>query len=93
MPGPASNSVPSAISTWIVPETWYWKCGASQRAVPAIGLTWVDQRQPGSRTSRPTVPASKFNSSTRPFSKVRTSFGRAKSLCSVIFMACPLSPS
>ncbi len=36
-----------------MPCTWYWKCGASQRSVPAIGLTWSDQRQPGWRVSRP----------------------------------------
>jgi hypothetical protein len=38
-PGLASNSVPSAICTRIVPDTWYWKCGASHRSVPASGLT------------------------------------------------------
>jgi TetR/AcrR family transcriptional repressor of nem operon len=38
------------------PLTWYWKCGASQLSVPAIGLTSFDQRQPGSKTRRPTSP-------------------------------------
>ena len=29
------------------PLTWYWKWGASQLSVSAIGLTSFDQRQPG----------------------------------------------
>jgi hypothetical protein len=37
------------IASW--PLTWYWKCGASQLWVSAIGLTSLDQRQPGSKTN------------------------------------------
>ena len=33
------------------PATWYWKCGASHRSVPASGLTWLDERHPGCRVS------------------------------------------
>jgi len=32
---------------------WYWKWGASQLGVCAIGFTSFDQRHPGSNTSRP----------------------------------------
>ena len=53
VPGPAINSAPSSIRIASRPLTWYWKCGASQFAVPAIGFTSFDQREPGWRTSRP----------------------------------------
>jgi hypothetical protein len=43
------------IASW--PLTWYWKCGASQLCVPAIGLTSLDQRQPGSKVYLPTSPS------------------------------------
>ena len=65
-PGPRSNSLPSFIRTWSLPETRYWKWGASHHSVPAIGLTSTDQRQPGSRTSRPTVPPFMWSNSTLP---------------------------
>ena len=32
--------------------SWYWKCGASHSSCP-VGFTSADQRQPGSRVSRP----------------------------------------
>ena len=41
------NSVPSSIRIARWPLTWYWKCGASQLSVLAIGFTSFDQRQPG----------------------------------------------
>ena len=56
VPGPAINSAPSSIRIASRPLTWYWKCGASQFAVLAIGCTSFDQRQPGWRASRPICP-------------------------------------
>ena len=56
-PGPATNSVPSSILIASLPATWYWKWGASQLLVFAIGFTSFDQRQPGWKTSRPTSAA------------------------------------
>src|SRR3954452_12997361 len=55
-PGPAMNSVPSSMRIARRPLTWYWKCGASQLSVLAIGWTSFDQRQPGARMRRPTSP-------------------------------------
>src|SRR5512132_1914398 len=54
-PGPNSSSLPSSIRTRRRPDTWYWRCGASQLSVPAMCLTWVDQRQPGRKVARPKV--------------------------------------
>jgi hypothetical protein len=38
-PGPAVNSAPSSIWIASCPLTWSWKYGATQPAVPVIGLT------------------------------------------------------
>src|ERR671931_763660 len=82
-PGPATNSVPSSmrIASW--PLRWYWKCGASQLCVPAIGLTSLDQRQPGSKVYRPTSPSPILRISARPFGNSRVSSGCRNPLCSV----------
>ena len=69
------------------PLTWYWKCGASQLAVLAIGLTSFDQRQPGSNTSRPTSPPPTWRISAWPLGNSRVSSGAPKLLCSVCCMA------
>jgi hypothetical protein len=74
-PALVSPSVPSSMSTCNVPDTWYWKCGASQLFVFAIGFTWVDHRHPGWNTARPTVAPPTFTSSILPFSKVLVSSG------------------
>src|SRR5580693_7577159 len=81
-PATASNVLPSA--SWIrsVPATWYWKCGASHKSVPTIGLTCSDHRQPGWRTSRPMSLPPMRSSSSRPWGNVRTSSACANSLCS-----------
>src|SRR5260370_23005813 len=65
-----------------VPCTWYWKCGASHRSVPASGLTWSDQRHPGSRVSRPMSAPPTRSRSRVPRSKVRVSSGVPKLFCS-----------
>src|ERR1019366_5007551 len=83
-PGPAVNSVPSSIRIASRPLTWYWKCGASQLAVPAIGWTSLDQRQPGSKTSRPTSPPPILRISARPLGNSRVSSGAWKLRCSVL---------
>ena len=82
-----SRTRPSAISMWSDPATWYWKCGASQRSVPAMCLTWLDQRQPGSRVRRPMSLPATWTNSTRPRSKVRVSSGVANVFCSAVAMA------
>lgn len=46
-PSLRSIPVPSSITTCKVPEMRYWKCGASQLLVFAIGLTCVDHFHPG----------------------------------------------
>src|SRR3954451_9762735 len=86
-PGSATNSVPSSMRIASRPLTWYWKCGASQLAVLAIGLTSLDQRQPGSNTSRPTSPPPTWRISARPLGNSRGSSGAPKLLCSVCCMA------
>jgi hypothetical protein len=45
----------------------YWKCGASQLSVCALGLTSFDRRQPGSNTSRPISPPPTSTISARPW--------------------------
>src|SRR5262245_65706913 len=90
-PARQSNSVPSSIRIRSTPETWYWKCGASQLLVLASGCTELDQRQPGSNTARPTIAPPTLISSTRPFGNSRTSSGLRKSLCSAWFMVLLLS--
>src|SRR5688572_3905157 len=72
-PVPISSSVPSDICTRSSPETvyptwWYW-----HDSVPAIALTLVDQRQPGSYTILPTTWSSISTTSTWPCGKRRTS--------------------
>ena len=47
--------------------------GPQHHSVPAIGLTSLDQRQPGSNVSRPTSRPSRFKISACPLGKVRTS--------------------
>jgi hypothetical protein len=37
------------------PDTWYWKCGATQLSVPAMGFTSLDQRPPGLEDQPPNV--------------------------------------
>ncbi len=82
-PGPATISVPSSIRIASRPLTWYWKCGASQLSVSAIGLTSFDQRQPGWKTSRPTSPPPISRISAWPLGNSRVSSGASKLLCSV----------
>ena len=84
---PATNSVPSSMRIASRPLTWYWKCGASQLAVLASGLTSLDQRQPGSKTSRPTSPPPICRISAWPLGNSRVSSGAPKLLCSVCCMA------
>src|SRR5579862_1501047 len=77
------NSVPSSMRIASRPVTWYWKCGARQLSVPAIGRRSVDQRQPGSNTSRPISASPTRRISARPFGNSRVSSGAAKVRCSV----------
>ena len=86
-PGLHSRRRPSAISIVSDPATWYWKWGASQRSVPAMCFTWLDQRQPGSRVRRPMSLPATWTISTRPRSNVRVSSGVANVLCSALAMA------
>src|SRR6266540_2863922 len=51
-----------------------------QSAVPAIGLTSVDQRQPGAKTCRPTSTSSRVKISTRPLVNERISSGFDRNL-------------
>src|SRR5215469_106497 len=90
-PGPAMNSAPSSIRIASCPLTWYWKWGASQLAVPAIGRTSLDQRQPGWKTSRPTWPPPTLRISARPFGNSRVSSGVPKLRCSVLSISAPSS--
>src|SRR3954469_8805020 len=55
-------------------------CSTWQDSVPASGLTFSDQRQPGSNVPRPTVWPLRSTSSTRPLPSVnsRTSSGLSK---------------
>src|SRR5680860_1494726 len=67
-PGPMGISSPSSGLTVICPERqnpvwWTW-----QESVPAIGLTSLDQRQPGSKTPRPRVKSPKVTTSMWPWS-------------------------
>src|SRR3979490_1646439 len=84
-PAPAEHLGPSL--------TWYWKCGASQLAVLAIGLTSFDQRHPGSNTSRPTGEPPRFTISARPCGNSRVSSGLANVLCSVLWVTAISSSS
>src|SRR3989338_4158919 len=84
-----SRVVPSSITTFIVPEIWYWKCGASQLVVFAIGFTWVDHFQPGSKVPRPMVTPPILTNSTRPFSNVRTSSGAPNPFTSIVAISPP----
>ena len=84
------SSVPSSIRMARRPLTWYWKCGASQLLVFAIGWTSLDQRQPGANVSRPTSPPPIWRISARPFGNSRVSSGALKLLCSVCCIAAPL---
>lgn len=68
----------------------YRKCGASQRSVPAIGLTCSDQRHPGCRVSRPISAPPTTTRPTVPCSKDRVSSGLLKLFSSV---CCRVSPS
>src|SRR3989337_1628280 len=71
------------MTTCIVPDSWYWKCGASQLFVFTIGFREVDQRHPGWNTARPTVAPPIFTRSSLPFSKVLVSSGVPKLLTSI----------
>src|SRR4051794_37788210 len=82
-PARAISSVPSSIRIASSPLTWYWKWGASQLSVPAIGFTSFDQRQPGSSTRRPISAPPISRISARPFGNSRVSDGEEKLLCSV----------
>src|SRR3989338_4394648 len=84
-----SRVVPSSITTFIVPEIWYWKCGASQLVVFAIGFTWVDHFKPGSKVPRPMVTPPILTTSPRPFSNVRTSSGAPNPLTSIVAISPP----
>ena len=75
-PGSAMNSVPSSMRIPSFPDTWYWKCGASQLRVPASGFTCSDQRQPGWNTRRPTAPSPMLRISALPRGNSRVSSGR-----------------
>jgi hypothetical protein len=82
-PGRAIISVPSSIRMASSPATWYWKCGAWQLSVPAIGFTSFDHRQPGWKVKRPTSAPPTWRISAWPFGNSRVSSGVAKLLCSV----------
>src|SRR5215510_14510311 len=86
-PGRQSNSAPSSILIRRTPDTWYWKCGASQLLVFTSGCTDVDHFQPGSKTARPTVAPPILMSSSLPFGNSRTSSGLRKSLHSAFSMS------
>src|SRR6266498_5107499 len=74
-PGPNSSSVPSSMTTFILPEITYWVCGASQLFVFAIGLTHFSQLHPGSNSALPIVTSFKLAISTLPFSNALVSSG------------------
>ena len=74
-PGPVSLSVPSSITTFILPEITYIVWGAWQLEVLAIGLTHFSQLHPGSNTALPIVISPKFATSIFPLSNVRVSSG------------------
>jgi hypothetical protein len=57
-----------------------------QLSPPATGFTHSDQRQPGSKMVRMTVPGSSFTISTVPFSIGRVSSGRSSALRSMLAM-------
>src|SRR5687768_3265690 len=87
-PGPQSNSWPSSMRTRSTPDTWYWKCGASQLEVPASGCTDVCHRHPGSKTARPMVTPPTATSSRRPSGNSRISSGVVNALtCACRFMS------
>ena len=83
-PALQSFSVPSSITTCIVPDTWYWKCGASQLFVFTRGFTQVDQRHQGWNMPRPTVAPPILTSSSFPFSNVLVSSGAFVLLTSIL---------
>ena len=59
----------------MVPEMWYWKCGASQLLVFTNGCTDVDHRHPGSNVARPMVAPPMVINSSFPLGNVLTSSG------------------
>src|SRR5215212_8428597 len=85
-PGPATNSWPSSMLIASCPLRWYWKCGATQLSVLAIGLTSFDHLHPGSNTSRPISAPPTLTISARPLGNSRTSSGVVNVLCSVVGM-------
>src|SRR5207253_3762131 len=78
------NSLPSSMRIASLPETWYWKCGASQLFVLARAWTSLDQRQPGWKLSRPTAPPPTLRISALPLGNSRVSSGRVKARCSLL---------
>src|SRR5215208_949244 len=74
-PGPISCSEPSSWTRCIRPDTTYPVCSTWQLSVPTMGLTFSDQRHPGSRVNRPAVTSSMLTMSTLPLSKVLVSSG------------------
>src|SRR5580704_3207678 len=72
------------MTTCSTPCTWYWKCGASHRSVPASGLTCSDQRQPGCSVSRPISAPPIRSRSSVPRSNSRVSSEVAKLFCSAL---------
>jgi len=71
---------------------WYWRWGAAQLGVLAMGLTQVDHFQPGWRVARPKVTPPIEMISTRPLSKVRFSSGWVSFFFCMVLMVVFLSP-
>src|ERR671926_1438395 len=79
-PGPVSVSVPSSITTFILPDITYIVCGAWQLFVFTNGLTHFSQLHPGSNVDLPITTSPRFASSIFPFSNVRVSSGEESKL-------------
>src|SRR3954470_20638124 len=91
-PGRATNSVPSSIAIASSPPSWDWKCGASQLAVSAIGLTLSGHRHPGSNARRPISASPTCKISACPFGNSRPSSGDPNARCSVRCIVAPFPP-
>src|SRR5215212_6727449 len=86
-PGPHSPVAPSSMNTRIRPDTQYPRCETWQESVPAIGLTFSDQRHPGSNVPRPTTLPATLTTCACPLpSNGRTSSGESKLLTSTSAM-------
>src|SRR5207249_8423290 len=83
-------SPPSSVCTCSLPDRMYPTWWAWHESVFAIGFTFSDHRQPGSKEYRPMVVSPIFTTWTRPLSKVLVSSGLSK-LLFVTLMPSPFS--